>query len=491
MSTPTFAKTHNLIAYLEKPTKSEGFTQIIDFLNGNSVKYALTASPTIYTSCITHFWTSAKVKTVNDEVRIQALVDGKRVNIKESSIRRILRLDDFEERLKEENRILKEHKSVHSTDNANELVMKKEKSSKQERKIVDIDADVEINLEKAQAEAYNLDLDHLEKVLSMLDVIKEEPGDVEEVLEVVKAAKLITKVVTTAGETKVSVPRKRRGVIIQDPKETTKTATMQPKIKLDEEVARQLEAELNADINWNVMIDQVKRSEKLHDAGMTYDEIRSLFEKHYNFNQDFLDEVNERVKVSETEQETKELKKHLQIVPDNDDDVYTNATPLASKIPIVDYKIHTERNRPYFKIIRANGNHMLFISFSTMMKNFDREDLESLWKIIRERFKKTEPKNYSDDYLLNTLKIMFEKPNVEASMLNDVRLQVEDESEMSLELLRLVKRQLNEGGSVNGSRLKMSREGRTIRPRLEVEEESEMSLSRLVRRHLNEGYVPE
>nr|GEV77438.1 hypothetical protein [Tanacetum cinerariifolium] len=96
MSTPTFAKTHNLIAYLEKPTKSEGFTQIIDFLNGNSVKYALTASPTIYTSCITHFWTSAKVKTVNDEVRIQALVDGKRVNIKESSIRRILRLDDFE-----------------------------------------------------------------------------------------------------------------------------------------------------------------------------------------------------------------------------------------------------------------------------------------------------------------------------------------------------------------------------------------------------------
>nr|GEZ40898.1 putative ribonuclease H-like domain-containing protein [Tanacetum cinerariifolium] len=34
------------------------------------------------------------VKEVNDEVQIQALVDGKRVNIKEYSIRRILRLDD-------------------------------------------------------------------------------------------------------------------------------------------------------------------------------------------------------------------------------------------------------------------------------------------------------------------------------------------------------------------------------------------------------------
>nr|GEW03509.1 retrovirus-related Pol polyprotein from transposon TNT 1-94 [Tanacetum cinerariifolium] len=40
--------------------------------------------------------TSTKVKKVNDEVQIQALVDGKRVNIKESSIRRILRLGDAE-----------------------------------------------------------------------------------------------------------------------------------------------------------------------------------------------------------------------------------------------------------------------------------------------------------------------------------------------------------------------------------------------------------
>nr|GEV11450.1 putative reverse transcriptase domain-containing protein [Tanacetum cinerariifolium] len=139
------------------------------------------------------------------------------------------------------------------------------------------------------------------------------------------------------------------------------------------------------------------------------------------------------------EEVTEELKKHLQIVTDDDDDVYIDATPLASKIPIVDYKIHTKRNRPYFKIIRADGNHMLFISLSIMLKNFDREDIESLWIIIRYRFEKTKPNNYSDDYFLNTLKIIFKKPNVEAST------QVEDESEMSLELLRSVRRQLNEG----------------------------------------------
>nr|GEZ31186.1 hypothetical protein [Tanacetum cinerariifolium] len=79
-----------------KPIESEGFKQIIDFLNGSSIRYALTASPTIHTSCIKQFWSTAKVKTVNDEVRVHALINAKRVNTKESSIRRTLKLDDEE-----------------------------------------------------------------------------------------------------------------------------------------------------------------------------------------------------------------------------------------------------------------------------------------------------------------------------------------------------------------------------------------------------------
>nr|GFD23474.1 hypothetical protein [Tanacetum cinerariifolium] len=115
--------------------------------------------------------------------------------------------------------------------------------------------------------------------------------------------------------------------------------------------------------------------------GMSYDEIRTLFEKHNNYNQAFLNEKalkeegesleQEIAKKQKMEQETEELKKRLQIVPNDDDDEYADATPLASKIPIVDYKIHTKRNKPYFKIIRADGYHKLFMSFSTMMKNFD------------------------------------------------------------------------------------------------------------------------
>nr|GEY51011.1 hypothetical protein [Tanacetum cinerariifolium] len=89
--TLTFAKTHNMIAYLSNSDESEGFNQIIDFLNGSSVKYALTVNSNIYVSCIKQFWTSVAVKKVNDVMRLQALVDKKKVIIIEASIRDALR----------------------------------------------------------------------------------------------------------------------------------------------------------------------------------------------------------------------------------------------------------------------------------------------------------------------------------------------------------------------------------------------------------------
>ncbi|GJY03367.1 hypothetical protein Tco_0369307 [Tanacetum coccineum] len=96
MSTPKFAETYNLIAFLENPEESNGFEEVIDFLNASSVQYVLTVNPTIYTTCIEHFWTSAKVKTINKERQIQALVDKNKVIIFEASIRSDLKLDDAE-----------------------------------------------------------------------------------------------------------------------------------------------------------------------------------------------------------------------------------------------------------------------------------------------------------------------------------------------------------------------------------------------------------
>ncbi|GJZ94528.1 hypothetical protein Tco_0666731 [Tanacetum coccineum] len=96
MSTPRFAETHNLVAFLEKPEKSNGFDGIIDFLNAIPIKYALTVNPTVYESYIQQFWATSKAKTVNRERQIQALVDKKKVIITEKSVRSDLMLEDAE-----------------------------------------------------------------------------------------------------------------------------------------------------------------------------------------------------------------------------------------------------------------------------------------------------------------------------------------------------------------------------------------------------------
>nr|GEX99296.1 hypothetical protein [Tanacetum cinerariifolium] len=114
--------------------------------------------------------------------------------------------------------------------------------------------------------------------------------------------------------------------------------------------------------------------------------------------------------------EVEDLKRHLEIMPNEDDDVYIEATPLARKVPVVDYKIINLNNKPYYKIIRADGTHQLYISFLTLLKNFDREDLEELWSLVKERFSTSKPKSVSDDFLLTTLGAMFEKPDTQAQV---------------------------------------------------------------------------
>ncbi|GJR25287.1 hypothetical protein Tco_1101519 [Tanacetum coccineum] len=96
MSTPKFAETYNLVAFLEKPEESNGLEEIIDFLNASYVQYALMVNPTIYSTCVEQFWASAKAKIVNRERQIQALIDKKKVIITETSIRSDLKLDDAE-----------------------------------------------------------------------------------------------------------------------------------------------------------------------------------------------------------------------------------------------------------------------------------------------------------------------------------------------------------------------------------------------------------
>nr|GEZ27362.1 hypothetical protein [Tanacetum cinerariifolium] len=184
-----------------------------------------------------------------------------------------------------------------------------------------------------------------------------EPTEVQEVVDVVTTAKLITEVVTAASETVTAASAITPTVEPQVPAATPIAAPARTKEQMEEEENRALQT----------------------------------------INETPAKKATKRRKLNE---EVEDLKRHLHIVPNEDDDVYTEATPLARKVPVVDYEIIELNNKPYYKIIKADGTHQLYISFLTLLKNFDIDDLEALWSLVKERFSTAKPKNFSDDFLL-------------------------------------------------------------------------------------------
>ncbi|GJV87614.1 retrovirus-related pol polyprotein from transposon TNT 1-94 [Tanacetum coccineum] len=68
-----------------------------DFLNAQPIRYALTVNHIIYISCIKQFWSTGVVKTINGEVQLHALVDGKKIIISEASVRIDFKLENKED----------------------------------------------------------------------------------------------------------------------------------------------------------------------------------------------------------------------------------------------------------------------------------------------------------------------------------------------------------------------------------------------------------
>ncbi|GKC45517.1 hypothetical protein Tco_1063239 [Tanacetum coccineum] len=84
-----------MVAYLKKPEGSEGFHQIVDFLNASHIRYALTENPTIYVSPIKQFWQTATARTLdNGEIELTAIIDGTVKTVTEAYVRRHFQLAD-------------------------------------------------------------------------------------------------------------------------------------------------------------------------------------------------------------------------------------------------------------------------------------------------------------------------------------------------------------------------------------------------------------
>nr|GEV08474.1 putative ribonuclease H-like domain-containing protein [Tanacetum cinerariifolium] len=146
-----------------------------------------------------------------------------------------------------------------------------------------------------------------------------------------KVVTTATTTITAAQVPKASAPRRKRGVVIQDPKETATALVIVH--SEDETFVRQLEAKLNANMNWDDVMEQVKTREKQDNTvlryqalkrkpvteararknmliylknmdgfkmdffkGMSYNDIIPIFEKHYNSIKAFLEKGQKEIK---------------------------------------------------------------------------------------------------------------------------------------------------------------------------------------------------
>ncbi|GJU58412.1 hypothetical protein Tco_1236178 [Tanacetum coccineum] len=69
----------------------------------------------------------------------------------------------------------------------------------------------------------------------------------------------------------------------------------------------------------------------------------------------------------------------------------------------------------YFQIIRADGSSRRYSSMIRMLQNIDREDLETLWKLVKAKHGNTRPEEAYERVLWGDLKVMFE-PDVESEV---------------------------------------------------------------------------
>nr|GEZ39512.1 hypothetical protein [Tanacetum cinerariifolium] len=521
-------KLMELLDFLLQKDKSDAareFEQIIDFLSGRYINHALTVNPHVYISCIKQFWNTAVVKRSGDVTRVGKGFSGVetplfqtmlavRDIVEEAKAQVPAQDDDVHEHVAEEvatdvvpptptspspsSPIIPStppHQSpcppqpqdTEGLENAN---------AAQQLEIVKLKARVK-KLEKLNKvkssklrwfkkdEGIELVVDHGKdaEVLSM----QEDDTEVQEAVEVVNTAKLITEVVTAAATQvvaastpipaakpkilKIDAPpavstKRRKGVVIRDPEEELHTDTpaetptvkdkgkgiliedpkpmkKKDQVEMDAEYAKTLQEELDKEheeaykqIDWNAALDHVQSKEpqyikRYHGIkkkpqseskarknmisylkntkgykmeffrGKTYDQILPIFQARFDANMKFLFKTREEMKkedeeiiksinktpaqkatkrrrLSEEAQEADDLKKRLEIVQDEDDDMFVEATPLAQKVPVVDYQIVVIDNKPKYTIIRADDTHQFYISFTTLLKTFDREDLETL-----------------------------------------------------------------------------------------------------------------
>nr|GEY27718.1 glutamic acid-rich protein-like [Tanacetum cinerariifolium] len=250
------------------------------------------------------------------------------------------------------------------------------------------DAEVEGRQADTQVEIYNIDLDHSSKVAAASAPIPAtKPAAKPKVLKIAAAPAVSTRkrmgVVIRDPEEELhddtlaetpSVKDKGKGILIEDPKPVKK----KDQIEMDAEYAKKLHEELEKEheeaykqIDWNATFDHNTEGFKMEFfKGKTYDQILLIFQARFDANIKFLFKSREEMekedeqiiksinetpaqkaakkrKLSEEAQEADNLRGCLEIVPEEYDDVFVEAIPLTQKAPVVDYQLFLLVERRY------------------------------------------------------------------------------------------------------------------------------------------------
>ncbi|GKB00339.1 hypothetical protein Tco_0828332 [Tanacetum coccineum] len=233
--------------------------------------------------------------------------------------------------------------------------------------------------------------------------------------------------------------------------EPEKPLKKKEQIRLDEELAFKLQAKeeeqarlarekvkkvKEANISWDNVQAMIEADSQLKNK--SFAEIQKLFDKAMTRVKMFVDMDTELVKESskkavvemaqessskrareeleqevakkqkmEDDKEKENLKQCFKIV--QDDEVAIDVIPLATKpAPIVNFHIHRKGRQCYYEIIRADGSSKIYLLFSQLIKSFNREDLETLWKLVKAKHGNTRPEEGYKRVLWGDLKTMFE-----------------------------------------------------------------------------------
>ncbi|GJU51444.1 retrovirus-related pol polyprotein from transposon TNT 1-94 [Tanacetum coccineum] len=279
-------------------------------------------------------------------------------------------------------------------------------ASKQGRRINSIDTDEDITLVSVQ--------DNADKEMFDVDALNDEEvfaaGQNENVVEEVVDAAQPGESTTTKSTPTISSQQshdKGKGIMIEEYVKPIKKKYLM----LDEQVALKLQVEFDEE-------DRLARekAEKEKEANIAlikeWDDIQAKIDVDYQL-------AFKRVNTFEDSRtklvEGKEKRAGKELIQENvkKQKVTIDAIPLAVKPPrIVDWKIYKEGKKSYYQIIRADGKSQMYMIFSHMLKSFDREDLETLYKLVKAKYKSTRPVEDLNLVLWNDLKTMF-KPHVE------------------------------------------------------------------------------